>query len=89
MNDERPDGPKKVDGRPFDGGLGQTAKAAGGVLLGQPQLSAEQLHGDKEASSWKAPRENPTRWGTTRIVTLMLLLAILAFVIYFKAAGVF
>lgn len=48
-------------------------------------LSAAQLH-DHEPS-WKAPRQKPARWSTARIITIIVLLAILALVICFKATG--
>jgi hypothetical protein len=51
-------------------------------------LSASQLHDHENEPSWKAPRENQARWSTTRIITIIVLLAILALVIYFKATGV-
>ena len=51
-------------------------------------LSASQLHDHENEPSWKAPRENQARWSTTRIISIIVLLAILALVIYFKATGV-
>ena len=87
MNEEKPSEPK-VDGRPFDGGVGPTAQASQGVPIGRPQLNADQLHGDTRTPSWKAPRQKGARWSTQRIVTLVILLAILALVIYLKATGV-
>jgi len=51
-------------------------------------LSADQLHDNEDEPSWKAPREKPARWSTTRIITLIVLLAILALVIYLKVTGV-
>jgi len=56
MNEEKP-GEPKVDGRPFDSGLGPTAQAAEGVPIGRPQLSAKQIHGQDGRPSWQAPRE--------------------------------
>jgi hypothetical protein len=50
-------------------------------------LSAEQLHDHENESSWKAPRQKPARWSTSRLITIIVLLAILALVIYFKATG--
>ena len=86
MNDEKPSEPK-VDGRPFDSGLGPTAQATEGVPVGRPQLSAEQLRGRNDGPSWKAPRQKPARWSTTRIITLIVLLALLALVISLKVTG--
>ncbi len=51
-------------------------------------LSAAQLHDHENEPSWKAPREKGARWSTQRIVTLVVLLAILALVIYLKVTGV-
>ena len=51
-------------------------------------LSASQLHDHENEPSWKAPREKQVRWSTTRIITIIALLAILALVICFKATGV-
>ena len=87
MNDEKPNGPK-VDGRPFDSGVGPTAQATEGLPIGRPQLNAQQLHGDTTTPSWKAPRQKRARWSAQRIVVLVILLAILALVIYLKATGV-
>ena len=50
-------------------------------------LSAAQLHDHENEPSWKAPREKQVRWSTTRIITIIALLAILALVICFKATG--
>ncbi|HTX68308.1 MAG TPA: hypothetical protein VMH50_04070 [Thermoleophilia bacterium] len=51
-------------------------------------LAADQLHDHENEPSWKAPSERSSRWSTQRIVTLVILLAILALVIYLKATGV-
>lgn len=51
-------------------------------------LSAAQLHDHENEPSWKAPHEKQARWSTTRIITMIVLLAILAIVIYLKATGV-
>ena len=51
-------------------------------------LSAEQLHDHENEPSWKAPREKQRGWSTQRIITMIVLLAILAIVIYLKVAGV-
>ena len=56
MNDEKPF-TTQPDGRPFDGAVGPTAQAAMGVPIGRPQPSAEQLRGDNDSPSWKAPAE--------------------------------
>jgi hypothetical protein len=80
MNDEKPSGVKKANGRPFDGGLGPTAKAAGGVLLGQPQLSAEQLHGDNDGPSWKAPAEK-RGISNAALITIIVALASVALIL--------
>jgi hypothetical protein len=50
-------------------------------------LSAEQLHDHEDEPSWKAPHDKQSRWSTTRIITLIVLLAILAIVIFLKATG--
>lgn len=50
-------------------------------------LSAAQLHDHENEPSWKAPRQKPARWSTTRTITIIVLLAILALVICFKATG--
>jgi hypothetical protein len=87
MNEEKPTAPR-VDGRPFDGGVGPTAQANEGVPIGRPQLSAGQLRGDTSTPSWKAPREAKSRWSAERIIVLLILLLILGLVIYLKVAGV-
>jgi hypothetical protein len=87
MNDEKPS-EHKVDGRPFDGGVGPTVQATEGVPIGRPQLSANQLRGDTTTPSWKAPREAGHRWSAQRIIVLVILLLILGLVIYLKATGV-
>ena len=51
-------------------------------------LSAAQLHDHENEPSWKAPHEKGARWSTTRIITMIVLLAILAIVVYLKATGV-
>ena len=50
-------------------------------------LSASQLHDHENEPSWKAPPQKPARWSTTRIITVIVLLAILAIVIALKATG--
>ena len=87
MNDEKPSD-AKVEGHPFDGGVGPTAQATQGVPIGRPQLSADQLHGDNKTPSWKAAPEPRPKWSTQRIITLVILLLVLALVIYLKVAGV-
>jgi hypothetical protein len=56
MNEEKP-GEPRIDGRPFDSGLGPTAQATEGLPVGRPQLSAKQIHGEDGPPSWQAPRE--------------------------------
>ncbi len=52
-------------------------------------LTAAQLHDHENEPSWKAPHERPKKqWSTTRIITIVVLLAILALVIYLKITGV-
>ena len=50
-------------------------------------LSASQLHDHENEPSWKAPREKSGRWSTSRVITLIVLLATLAIVIVLKATG--
>jgi hypothetical protein len=75
MNDEKPSGPK-VDGRPFDGGLGPTAQATEGVPIGRPQLSSSQLRGDTTTPSWQAPRER-SGLSTASLIALVVAAAAL------------
>jgi hypothetical protein len=84
MNEEKPS-ETKVDGTPFDGGLGPTPKAAGGVLLGQPQLSAEQLHGSDDPS-WKAPAEK-RGLSNAALIAIIVVLALVVLVAL-RVAGV-
>jgi hypothetical protein len=51
-------------------------------------LSASQLHEKGGGPSWKAPRPPRALWSRRRIITLVILLAVLALVIYLKATGV-
>lgn len=76
MNDEKPD-TTQPDGRPFDGGVGPTAQAAMGVPLGRPQLSAEQLRGDNDSPSCKAPAEK-RGLSTAAIIVLVAVVALIA-----------
>jgi len=50
-------------------------------------LSESQLHDHENEPSWKAPHEKSGRWSTSRLITLVGLLAILAIVIILKATG--
>ncbi|HEY5387251.1 MAG TPA: hypothetical protein VIL79_05045 [Thermoleophilia bacterium] len=50
-------------------------------------LSASQLHDHENEPSWKAPHEKSGRWSTSRVITLIVLLATLAIVIVLKATG--
>jgi hypothetical protein len=85
VDDEKPSEPK-VDGRPFDGGLGPTAQAAEGVLIGRSQLSAEQLHGSNDSPSWKAPAEKRGPSIATLIATIVLMTVVV--LIALTVAGV-
>jgi len=76
MNDERPD-TTQPDGRPFDGGVGPAAQAAMGVPIGQPQLSAEQLRGDNDSPSWKAPAEK-RGLSTAAIIVIVAVVVLIA-----------
>ena len=81
MNDEKPADRKDTSGEEF----------TRGTLVAQQStrmnLSASQLHDHENEPSWKAPHEKQARWSKTRIITLAVLLAILAIVIYLKATG--
>jgi hypothetical protein len=85
MNDEKPREPK-VDGRPFDGGLGPTAQATEGVPIGRPQLSAQQIRGDSDTPSWKAPREKRGISNAALIAIVVVLLIVV--LILLRVAGV-
>lgn len=76
--------PPEKDSHPNRGTLGQPPFGGGDHLY----LSAQQLHDHESEPSWKAPREPRARWSTRRVVTLVVLLAILALVIWLKATGV-
>ena len=43
-------------------------------------LSAEQLHDHEDEPSWRAPRQKPGRWSTMRIVTIIVLVAVVALI---------
>ena len=73
--------PPEKDSHPNRGTLGTSGRSDRMIL------SAEQLHDHENEPSWKAPREQSGRWSTARIITLIVLLAILAIVIYLKATG--
>jgi len=81
MNDEKP-GHRDTKGEELNRG---TLGAQQSIRM---NLSASQLHDHENEPSWKAPRQKPARWSTKRVVTIIVLLAILALVIYFKATGV-
>ena len=85
MNDEKPSEPK-VDGRPFDGGLGPTAQATEGVPIGRPQLSAQQMRGSNDSPSWKAPAEG--RGLSTATVIVIIVLVAVVLLIALRVAGV-
>ena len=76
--------PSEKDSHPNRGTLGQPPMGGGDHLY----LSADQLHDYGDQPSWKAPREKRGRWSTQRIITLIVLLAILAVVVYLKVTGV-
>jgi len=76
MNDEKPD-TTQPDGRPFDGGVGPAAQAAMGVPIGRPQLSAEQLRGDNDSPSWKAPAEK-RGLSTAAIIVIVAVVVLIA-----------
>jgi hypothetical protein len=79
MNDEKT--PRDTSGEEF------TRGTLGAQQSTRMNLSAAQLHDHENEPSWKAPREKPARWSATRIITIIVLLAILALVIYLKATG--
>jgi hypothetical protein len=85
MNDEKPSEPK-VDGRPFDGGLGPTAQATEGVPIGRPQLNAQQIRGDSDTPSWKAPAEK-RGLSNAALIAIIVALVIVA-LIALRVAGV-
>jgi hypothetical protein len=78
MNDEKPD-TTQPDGRPFDGGLRPTAQVAMDVPIGRPQPSAEQLHGDSDSPSWKAPAEK-RGLSTAAPIAIIVLVAVVALI---------
>lgn len=85
-NEEKPSEPR-IDGRPFDGGVGPTAQAVEGVPIGRPQLNADQLHGDTTTPSWKAPAETRSGISSVAIVALVVVLLIVL-IVAFRVAGV-
>jgi hypothetical protein len=85
MNQEKP-GEPRIDGRPFDSGLGPTAQATEGVPIGRPQLSAKQIHGEDGRPSWQAPREG--RGLSTAALIAIVIAAGAAIVIALWALGV-
>jgi len=87
MNDEKPSEPR-VDGRPFDGGVGPTTQATTeGVLGGRSQLSAGQLRGDTTTPSWKAPAEK--RGISTGVLIAILVVMAIVLLVALIIAGVF
>ena len=87
MNDEKPSEPR-VDGRPFDGGVGPTTQATTeGVLGGRSQLSASQLRGDTTTPSWKAPAEK--RGISTGVLIAILVVMAIVLLVALIIAGVF
>jgi len=87
MNEERPSEPR-IDGRPFDGGVGPTTQAVEGVPIGRPQLNADQLRGDTTTPSWKAPPEKRRGISSVAIVALIVVLLIVL-IVALRMAGVF
>jgi hypothetical protein len=85
MNQEKP-GEPRIDGRPFDSGLGPTAQATEGVPIGRPQLSAKQIHGEDGRPSWQAPREG--RGPSTASLIAIVIAAGAAILIALWALGV-
>ena len=76
--------PDEKDSHPNRGTLGQPPMGGGDHLY----LSAVQLHERGNGPSWRPPRPPRARWNSRRIVTIVILLAVLALVIYLKATGV-
>ncbi len=85
MNEEKPS-EAKVDGRPFDHGVGQTVQAVEGPPIGRPQLNAQQLHGDTKTPSWKAPAEKHGI-STAALIAIVVMLAVVVLIVL-KVAGV-
>ncbi len=86
MNEEKPSEPK-VDGRPFDGGVGPTTQATTeGVLGGRSQLSASQLRGDTTTPNWKAPAEK--RGLSTGVLIALLVVLAIILLVALRIAGV-
>jgi hypothetical protein len=79
--------PDARDSQPNRGTLGQPPMGGGQ----QVYLSVQRLDERGDGPSWKAPKppHGPrARWSTQRIVTMVVLLAVLALVSYLKIAGV-
>jgi hypothetical protein len=79
--------PDEKDSHPNRGTLGQPPMGGGQ----QVYLSAQQLHEQGDGPSWKAakpPRRPRAKWSPQRIITMIVLLAVLALVIYLKVTGV-
>jgi len=85
MNEEKP-GEPRIDGRPFDSGLGPTAQATEGVPIGRPQLSAKQIDGEDGRASCQAPREG--RGPSTASLIAIVIAAGAAILIALWALGV-
>jgi hypothetical protein len=86
MNEEKPSEPR-IDGRPFDGGVGPTVQAVEGVPLGRPQLNADQLRGDTTTPSWKAPPEKRHGISSAAILALIAILLVIL-IVALRMAGV-
>jgi hypothetical protein len=82
VNDEKPRDREDTSGEELTRG---TLGAQQSIRM---NLSAAQLHDHKNEPSWKAPRERRARWSAQRAITLAVLLAILALVVYLKVTGV-
>lgn len=82
MNDEKPRDREDTSGEEL------TRGALGAQQSIRMNLSAAQLHDHGNEPSWKAPRERRARWSAQRAITLAVLLAILALVVYLKVTGV-
>ena len=74
-------------GRKDSSGEELTRGTLGAQQSTRMNLSATQLHDHENEPSWKAPHEKQARWSTRRIITFIVLLAILAIVIILKATG--
>ena len=50
-------------------------------------LSASQLHDHENEPSWKAAREKPERWSTTRVITIVVMAAAVLLILL-KVTGI-